>query len=329
MDDATPLRPGPDELMDDRYLLDTFMEHTPDHVYFKDAQSRFLRISQALASWLDLASPTDAIGLTDFDFFDEEHARNAFADEQHLMRTGEPLVGIEEKESRGGRESWVSTTKVPLRDRNGRIIGVFGISRDITERKQDELRLAEQTRQLEEQAEELSRMTLSDELTGLHNRRGLEAFGEQALYRARRAGTPVALLFLDLDGLKRINDSFGHGVGDNALRAVAAAITGSIRESDIASRIGGDEFCLLLFDEAGETVDQVVKRIRTAAAGARLEHGLPFELSVSIGVIRIDARTPGSIEQLLGEADKSMYTEKLGKLGQLDVRPDVPRAATG
>ena len=330
MDDARPLRPGPDELMDDRYLLDTFMEHTPDHVYFKDAQSRFIRISHALARWLDLASPTDAIGLTDFDFFDDEHAREAFADEQHLMRTGEPLIGIEERETRDGHESWVSTTKVPLRDRNGRIIGVFGISRNITQKKRDELRLAEQTRQLEAQAAELSRMTLADDLTGLHNRRGLQAFGEQALYRARRAGTPIALLFLDLDGLKRINDTYGHGVGDNALRAVAVAIKSSIRESDIASRIGGDEFCLLLFDETGGTVDQVVKRIRIAAAGARLEHGLPFELSVSIGVIRIDARTPGSIEQLLAEADKSMYSEKLGKLGvPAELPEDAPRAATG
>jgi len=329
MDDASPLRPGPDELMDDRYLLDTFMEHTPDHVYFKDAQSRFIRISHALARWLDLASPTDAIGLTDFDFFDEEHARTAFADEQQLMRTGEALIGIEERETREGRESWVSTTKVPLRDRSGRIIGVFGISRNITQKKRDELRLEEQTRQLAAQAEELSRMTLADDLTGLHNRRGLEAFGEQALYRARRDGTPVALLFLDLDGLKRINDTHGHGVGDSALRAVAGAITASIRESDIAARIGGDEFCLVLFDGAGEAVEQVVKRIRSAVAGAQLAHGLPFDLSVSIGVLRVDARTPGSIEQLLAEADKSMYTEKLGKLGSLGAQTNAPRAATG
>jgi diguanylate cyclase (GGDEF)-like protein/PAS domain S-box-containing protein len=311
--DESPLRPGPDELMDDRYLLDTFMEYTTDHVYFKDVQSRFIRISHALARWLELEAPTEAIGLTDFDFFDEEHARKAFADEQQLMRTGEPLVGIEERETRGGNESWVSTTKVPLRDRSGKIIGLFGISRDITQKKRDELRLADQAIQLAEQAHELERLTLSDDLTGLFNRRGLEAFGEQALYRARRDGTPVALLFLDFDGLKRINDTLGHGVGDNALRALASAIRNSIRESDIAARVGGDEFCLVLFDEAGETVEQVVKRVRDAAEVARIEHALPFELSVSIGALRVDARTPGSIDHLLAQADRSMYIEKLGK----------------
>jgi diguanylate cyclase (GGDEF)-like protein/PAS domain S-box-containing protein len=316
MDNVRPLRPGPEELMDDRYLLDTFMEHTPDHVYFKDEKSRFIRVSRTLALSFDLESPSDAIGRTDFDFFGDEHARKAFADEQHLMRTGDALVSIEEREVReGGVETWVSTTKVPLRDRAGRIIGLFGTSRDTTERKLTELRLAEQATQLTEQSAALERLTLADDLTGLYNRRGLAAFGEQALYRARRDGTRVALLFLDLDGLKKINDTLGHGAGDDALRALAGVIGSTIRESDIAARIGGDEFCVLLFDDAGASVDHVTKRIRDAAGAARETYSLATVLSISIGVLLVDARTPGSIDELLAEADKSMYSEKLGKLG--------------
>ena len=301
--------------MDDRYLLDTFMEHTPDHVYFKDERSRFIRVSHALARSFGLDNPSDVIGRTDFDFFGEEHARKAFADEQQLMRTGEALVSIEERETRGGGvETWASTTKVPLRDRAGRIVGLFGISRDITQRKLTELQLAEQAAKLGEQSTELERLTLADDLTGLYNRRGLAAFGEQALYRARRDGTRVALLYLDLDGLKKVNDTFGHGAGDDALRALASLIAGTIRESDIAARIGGDEFCILLFDDAGVAVDHVTKRIRDAAAAACETYSLPTDLSISIGVLRIDARTPGSIDELLTEADKSMYAEKLAKL---------------
>ena len=212
-------------------------------------------------------------------------------------------------------ETWVSTTKVPLRDRAGRIVGLFGSSRDITERKLTELRLAEQAAQLAEQSAELERLTLADDLTGLYNRRGLTAFGEQALYRSRRDGTAVALLFLDLDGLKKINDTFGHGAGDDALRALAEIIGSTTRESDIAARIGGDEFCILLFDDAGASVDHVTKRIRDAAGAARETYSLPTALSISIGTLRIDARTPGSIDELLAEADKSMYSEKIGKLG--------------
>ena len=302
--------------MDDRYLLDTFMEHTPDHVYFKDAKSRFIRVSRTLAQSFGLDNPSDLIGRTDFDFFGEEHARKAFADEQQLMRTGEALVSIEEREIRENRaDTWASTTKVPLRDRAGRIVGLFGISREITERKLSELRLAEQAAQLAEQSAELERLTLADDLTGLYNRRGLTAFGEQALYRARRDGTMVALLFLDLDGLKKINDTLGHGAGDDALRAVAGVIGSTTRESDIAARIGGDEFCILLLDDAGASVEHVTRRIREAAAAARETYSLQAPLSISIGVLRVEARTPGSIDELLAEADKSMYSEKLGKLG--------------
>lgn len=86
-DEASPLRMGPDELVDDRYLLDAFLENTPDHVYFKNHESKFIRISAALANWLGLGDAAEAIGRSDFDFFGEEHARKAFADEQHLMRS--------------------------------------------------------------------------------------------------------------------------------------------------------------------------------------------------------------------------------------------------
>jgi PAS domain S-box-containing protein len=144
-DNVRTLRPPlVDELLDSPHLLDTLMYYIPDQIYFKDAKSRFVRISRAQASRWGLDDPADAVGKTDFDFFADEHAQKAFADEQRLLQTGEPLVGIEERETwQNGREAWVSTTKVPLRDRSGRIIGLFGISRDITGNKLAELRLAE------------------------------------------------------------------------------------------------------------------------------------------------------------------------------------------
>jgi diguanylate cyclase (GGDEF)-like protein/PAS domain S-box-containing protein len=312
-DNVLPLRPRPDELVDDRYLLDTFLEHTPDSVYFKDAKSRFLRISRALAERLGLDDAAEAIGKTDFDFFAAEHARQAFADEQRLMQTGESLVGIEERENwDDGREAWVSTTKVPLRDREGGIVGLFGISRDITGRKRNEQLLAAQAEELSEQKRELEQMMLVDDLTGLLNRRGLQLVGEQALFKARRDGIGVVLLFLDLDGLKQINDGLGHSAGDEAIRALAGVIRDVIRGSDIAARIGGDEFAMLLFDADGEAAAAVIERIERGAAAERERSSLRYELSVSVGVYEIDPRTPGSIEELLTHADRSMYDEKLG-----------------
>ena len=159
----------PEELLDDRYLLDTLMEETPDQIYFKDDKSRFVRISRGLADRLGLGAPPEAIGKTDFDFFSGEHADKAFADEQRLLETGESLVGIEERETwAGGREAWVSTTKVPLRDRNGQIIGLFGISRDITERKLGAERLAAQAEQVAGQNDQLRELDLmKDEFVAL------------------------------------------------------------------------------------------------------------------------------------------------------------------
>jgi diguanylate cyclase (GGDEF)-like protein/PAS domain S-box-containing protein len=115
------------------------MENTTDRIYFKNAESRFILINPSTAVWLGLANPVEAVGKTDFDFFAEVHARKAFHDEQQIMASGQPKVGIEEKETwPDGHETWVSTTKVPMRDREGRVIGTFGISRDITEHKRGE-----------------------------------------------------------------------------------------------------------------------------------------------------------------------------------------------
>ncbi|MFP6766039.1 MAG: PAS domain S-box protein, partial [Planctomycetaceae bacterium] len=124
------------DLERERYLLHSLMESLPDHVYFKDRASRFVRISRAMANWFGLQDPGDAVGKTDADFFTEEHARQARDDEQQLMESGEPVIRKEEKETwPAGRATWVSTNKMPLRDREGNVVGTIGISRNITDEK--------------------------------------------------------------------------------------------------------------------------------------------------------------------------------------------------
>ena len=143
--DLSERRRVEEALAEERHLMNTFLE-TTSQVYFKDRASRFTRISKLQASKLSLNSPDEGIGKTDFDFFSEEHARQAYEDEQRIIRTGEPLVDIEERETwEDGREDWVSTTKMPLHDESGAIIGTYGISHDITERKraEEERRLLE------------------------------------------------------------------------------------------------------------------------------------------------------------------------------------------
>ena len=129
---------------DERSLLTALMDNTPDHIYFKDANGRFILISKAQAKRFGLNDASEAVGKTDFDFFTEEHARPAFEDERTIMRTGQPIVGLEEKETRhDGSSTWVSTTKLARVDAHGRILGTLGISRDIADRKRAEQTLRE------------------------------------------------------------------------------------------------------------------------------------------------------------------------------------------
>jgi diguanylate cyclase (GGDEF)-like protein/PAS domain S-box-containing protein len=309
--DAVSIRSDHEDLIDDRYLLDALLENTPDHIYFKDARSRFLRISTALAQWMGLADATEAIGRSDFDFFGPEHARKAFADEQMLMQTGRPLIAIEEQETwQDGHRTWVSTTKVPLRNRSGKVVGIFGISRDITERKHAEEQVAEQARELAEQAQTLERLVGLDELTGLYNRRGLTTVGERLLYEARRTGTSLAVLFIDLDGLKEINDRCGHQAGDDLIHAIATIIGSVSGPEDVAARLGGDEFCLLAANGSTGSVLTLVEGIEQAVAEYNRDSGAAFALSVSIGHVVVDPRSPGSIWELIQNADSLMYERK-------------------
>ena len=126
----------------ERELTRTLEDNIPDHIYFKDRRSRFLRVNRAQAQDFHLNHPDEAIGKTDFDIFSSEHAAQAYADEKRIMETGQPLLGIVEKETfPDGSITWAITSKLPLYDKRHQIIGTFGISRDITELKtiQDKL----------------------------------------------------------------------------------------------------------------------------------------------------------------------------------------------
>ena len=137
--DITERKRMKETLRREQELFNCLTRTIPDYIYFKDRQSGFVRINESMSRFFGLHDPAEAVGKTDFDFFTEEHARQAYADEQQTMETGEPIIGLEEKETwPAGRVTWSSTTKVPLRDAEGKIIGLVGISRDITARKRAE-----------------------------------------------------------------------------------------------------------------------------------------------------------------------------------------------
>ena len=127
------------ELLSERDMMQGLLDNTPDRIYFKDRQSRFTRVNQSLLKLFRMPNPDALLGKTDFDFFSPAHAQQAFNDEQRIIQTGQPVFSLEEKETwPDGQVTWASSTKIPLREPGGQIIGTFGISRDITDRKRAE-----------------------------------------------------------------------------------------------------------------------------------------------------------------------------------------------
>ncbi len=334
-------------------LLRAFLEHIPDGVYFKDRESRFVRISRSLAVKFGLGDPVEAANKTDFDVFSEEHAKQAFADEQDIIRTGLPIIDAEEKETwTDGRETWVLTTKLPLVDRKGNVIGTMGISRDITERKRVERELqeyrvrleelvAERTAELKRANEELERdiaarkvveeklalkaqelaksnallesLSLVDDLTGLYNRKGFFALAEHRVKLANRTGEPFSIAFVDLDGLKRINDTFGHLEGNRALVDAANVLRESFRESDILARLGGDEFAIFIAEAAESKIANITSRIQQNLTACNSAAGRSHRLSFSTGIVSAGDPKTSDLETLLASADALMYQQKSGR----------------
>ena len=166
-----PDRPEPEELRELKLIcMRNLLSAAEERVYFKDLMSRFLFVSQGwIAAYAPGRSADELMGKTDFDVFSSQHAAAAFADEQRIIRTGEPIAGLVERETYSGRQdAWVSTTKMPLLDTRGQIIGTFGISRDVTAQIRAEHALAQQATELTAQNEQLRELDrLKDEFIGL------------------------------------------------------------------------------------------------------------------------------------------------------------------
>jgi len=282
----------------ERTCMRNLLNSAQERIYFKDLQSRFLLVS---AGWLATAAPghtlEEVIGKTDFDFFSNEHAAVAFEDEQRIIRTGEPIVEkLEQETFRDCTGPWVSTTKMPLRDEHGQIIGTFGLSRDVTAQVNAENALAYQV--------------LHDPVTGLANRVALMDRLSQSLATLERQPSRLAVLYVDLDHFKQINDSFGHDAGDQVLAEVGRRLSLLSRHADTVARLGGDEFVVLCGalsgdDDVGLIADRIVQGIRAPY----IEDGCDLSLTCSVGIV-ITSDPLAEPEQLIRNADEAMYEVK-------------------
>jgi len=161
--------------------------------------------------------------------------------------------------------------------------------------------------------EKLRKISVTDELTGLYNRRGFFALSEQVLRLAKRQNAPIFMLYIDFDGLKEINDTFGHREGDLALVDVAGILKATYRESDIIGRIGGDEFAIIPIGTSEDSIEKNITRLQINIDDLNASGLRRYRLSVSCGESRYDPEQPCSLDELLAQADRQMYEKKRNK----------------
>ena len=159
----------------------------------------------------------------------------------------------------------------------------------------------------------LEKAILEDELTGLYNRRGFVALVEQQLKITKRSGKEISLVFSDLDHLKLINDTFGHGAGDQALAETARILKDTFRDSDIVARIGGDEFAIAVTDCDQKELEIIIGRLKANIAATNQTKQCPYALDLSVGAAFYNPNEPITLEELLKRADQKMYEEKMTK----------------
>jgi diguanylate cyclase (GGDEF)-like protein/PAS domain S-box-containing protein len=195
--------------------------------------------------------------------------------------------------------AYYEITTSPLSGNEKQRIGYLVVAHDISERKETEQKLRE--------------LSLADELTGLDNRRGFKLLAGQLIQVALRMKLDALLFYIDLDGLKGINDNLGHAVGDRALIETGRLLKNSFRSSDVVARLGGDEFVVLAIESATQSDQFMLSRLERRIQSQNARPAREYQLSLSIGTARFAWEKPASIEWLLDEADKAMYQKKQAK----------------
>jgi len=285
------------ELIEIRDNFIYFFENSSDYIYIKDKDHRFIYLSNALAKITNHDSWRDVVGKTDFDIFPEELAKVYFEEQRKVIEEGKELMGIEEPYfDKNGKQCWVSTSKKPMYNSNGEIIGLIGISRDITKIKELE--------------EALRLKASNDNLTALLNREGFLQYSSQQLSSLKRNNQAAAIIFIDLDHFKPVNDIYGHKAGDHVLVTIAKRLKSNLRESDIVCRFGGDEFIVFtMLDNVDTDTKIVASNILKIISTPILYNEKKIEIGCSIGISHYPKHGE-TMNELVKKADEAMYIAK-------------------
>ena len=282
--------------------LSTILNSVDAHIYIKDLKGRYEYANLQVAQLFNCTAQ-EVIGRRDEAFFDAATVANLRQNDEKVLQAGERLVSEEDNVSRDGtRRRVYLSVKLPLRDERGNIYALCGISTDITEHKQ--------------QQQAIHQLAFYDALTGLPNRRMLLDRLQQVVGKHQRQndGTQGALLFIDLDHFKDLNDSLGHAMGDELLQQVAQRLQSHLRKVDTLARLGGDEFVVLLTDLhpdlelASQKANLIGEKIVQVLSEPFILQERPYSLSASVGVAMFSDGC--NSDELLQRADLAMYDAK-------------------
>ncbi|MBB6523059.1 sensor domain-containing diguanylate cyclase [Pseudoteredinibacter isoporae] len=281
-------------------VLEALLKITDVFIYIKDAQHKFMFTSDAFARLTGHDSWKELVGKDDFDIFPEEHAKVYFEHEEDVIKKGKTLGQHEEPYYNDkGELCWVCTTKNPVFDDAGNVVGLIGISKDITQMKKHQEIIAHQA--------------THDYLTSVYNRKAFYEFGETMWSKLKREKQQSMMLFIDLNDFKNVNDQHGHQEGDRVLCRFAKLLKHECRESDLLARIGGDEFVLYMSGEkhaASKLVDRLIKESRQKdLKGCQVSIGIASSLQAK------------NLSELVRQADEAMYFAKRSKFEQFCFYP--------
>ncbi len=283
------------ELARQRQLLETALNNVDAFVYIRDTDHRFLYVNQKLVQLFGL--PAEKIlGHTVEELLPAGSQCNFTELDNQVFSTGMRQAGQEQLTDAHGHSQHYWSIKVPI-DIEHSSRTLIGFSTEITE--------------LHTLQEELKRLSNTDALTHLHNRRAFLDLAEREFSRTVRHTLPLALLVLDVDLFKQINDQFGHPAGDNVLQAIADRIRASVRKEDLPARVGGEEFAVMLPETDRVRAEALAERIRHAIADSAFSvgDGKAIAVTISIGLTTIDPHDD-EFAKMYSRADRALYAAK-------------------